>query len=447
MLPTFNNTQSVSANYRQKFTLAGIRFFNDTQLADIGSLMENYTAEFAPDSIGRVISEFVFQDQKHSLPTLTVAPQTVAPQNRLLRSSQAARNNGNIPLWQRVLQEENFENTLTYSMVYQSETINVTAYPANFQFFINQNLDRLTDDMNNLSISVVVSEEAFQINTQTAEPTSSSMPSVTPTMAPTTSASPTDVPSAAPSSFPSNMASEPPSESPSGPPTDEPTTPTASSNTSMIIIVIVAVVAILVLILLFVFYRKRKRLQEQQQPSISEKRRVSGSHYRDHSQGGIDGSWNAAVGKSGPPKPLNALDPISHYSPDGRVSLGHEGLISPSESLVSNQSLLSAGNSMGGDSGDEADATQQLQDEFEQYKDKNLEKMREEVEGSVTGFDGMMSQALTKALMDDDEINVEPSELLWGGEGHQSGSEVEASALCEVTDWLKRNDNAPIDGK
>jgi hypothetical protein len=126
---------------------------------------------------------------------------------------------------------------------------------------------------------------------------------------------------------------------------------------------------------------------------------------------------------------------------------GDGGLISPSESLVSNQSLLSAGNSMAFDSGDEADTTQNLQDEFDQYKDQNLEKMRAEVEGNLTGFDGMMSQALTKALMDDDEINVDPSELLWGGSGHQNGAEIEASSLCEVTDWLKRNGSSSLEKK
>ena len=73
--------------------------------------------------------------------------------------------------------------------------------------------------------------------------------------------------------------------------------------------------------------------------------------------------------------------------------------------------------------------------------------MRADVEGNLTGFDGMMSQALTKALMDDDELNIDPTELLWGGVGQQSGTEVEASALCEVTDWLKRNDSASTDGK
>jgi hypothetical protein len=59
----------------------------------------------------------------------------------------------------------------------------------------------------------------------------------------------------------------------------------------------------------------------------------------------------------------------------------------------------------------------------------------------------MMSQALTKALMDDDEVHVDPSELYWGGLGHQRGAEIEASALCEVMDWLKRNDGASIDRK
>ena len=102
---------------------------------------------------------------------------------------------------------------------------------------------------------------------------------------------------------------------------------------------------------------------------------------------------------------------------------------------------------MAGDSGDEADTTQNLQDEFDQYKDQNLEKMRAEVEGNLSGFDGMMSQALTKALMDDDEVHVDPSELYWGGIGQQRGAEIEASALCEVMDWLKRNDAASIDRK
>ena len=84
-----------------------------------------------------------------------------------------------------------------------------------------------------------------------------------------------------------------------------------------------------------------------------------------------------------------------------------QGILSPAESLVSNQSLLSQGIDLSGDSGDELDATQGLADEFDQYKDKNLEKMRADVEGSLQNFDGMMNQAMTIALFpDDDDIEL-----------------------------------------
>mmetsp|Transcript_18263 Transcript_18263/g.52111 ORF Transcript_18263/g.52111 Transcript_18263/m.52111 type:complete len:295 (+) Transcript_18263:592-1476(+) len=152
-------------------------------------------------------------------------------------------------------------------------------------------------------------------------------------------------------------------------------------------------------------------------------------------------------------------------------NMNNPGIISPSESLISNQSLLSAGEAMTADSGDEeADATHHLADEFDQYKDQNLEKMRAEVEGNLTGFDGMMSQALTKALIDDHDDDAHyfgtaatPTTLtstgsltdsLWGGsllpgaenQGQQlSGIEIEASVLGEVTDWLRREENATND--
>jgi hypothetical protein len=93
------------------------------------------------------------------------------------------------------------------------------------------------------------------------------------------------------------------------------------------------------------------------------------------------------------------------------------------------------------------DATHNLADEFDQYKDQNLEKMRAGIEGNLMGFDGMMSQALTRALIDEDETNVDPPELLWGGPRQLVGMEIEASALSEVTDWLKRNETPSDDEK
>ena len=58
----------------------------------------------------------------------------------------------------------------------------------------------------------------------------------------------------------------------------------------------------------------------------------------------------------------------------------------------------------------------------------------------------MMSQALTRALIDEDDSNFDPAELLWGGSGQLIGVEIEASALGEVTDWLKRTET-PSDGE
>jgi hypothetical protein len=61
----------------------------------------------------------------------------------------------------------------------------------------------------------------------------------------------------------------------------------------------------------------------------------------------------------------------------------------------------------------------------------------------LTGFDGMMSQALTKALMDDDDSSQDMGDLMWGGTG--DSMEIEASVLCDMNDWLKRKEGASVD--
>ena len=96
---------------------------------------------------------------------------------------------------------------------------------------------------------------------------------------------------------------------------------------------------------------------------------------------------------------------------------------------------------MGGHSKDEADTTQIFADEFDQYKDQNLEKMRTDVEGNLEGCDGMMSQAVARALIEEDDITT-VSDVLWGGKDNVTGPEIEASALGIIMDWLKRNDKA-----
>jgi hypothetical protein len=177
---------------------------------------------------------------------------------------------------------------------------------------------------------------------------------------------------------------------------------------------------------LLFYYRKRRLVRElQYQSNAAGSRKTSQDENKWEDDSKRQGDFESGFqGSSFPGK----TGPVSG------------GVVSPSESLVSNRSLLSAGNSLTGDSGDEVDATHGLADEFDQYTDQNLEKMRAGVEGNLTGFDGMMSQALTHALIDEDDANIEPKELLWGGSGQLIGTEIEASALGEVTDWLKRKE-------
>ena len=74
--------------------------------------------------------------------------------------------------------------------------------------------------------------------------------------------------------------------------------------------------------------------------------------------------------------------------------------------------------------------------------------MRADVEGNLTGFDSMMSQALTRALLDDDDDHIDPiDEFLLAGNATFSGAEIEASTLGEVSDWMKRKENFGLDEK
>jgi hypothetical protein len=79
---------------------------------------------------------------------------------------------------------------------------------------------------------------------------------------------------------------------------------------------------------------------------------------------------------------------------------------------------------------------------FDKYKDQKLEKMRSGVEETVMEVDEMMSHAVTRALLDDDESQVDRETLFWGSEGDRT--EIEATALSEVNDWLKRNKGACV---
>lgn len=114
------------------------------------------------------------------------------------------------------------------------------------------------------------------------------------------------------------------------------------------------------------------------------------------------------------------------------------------ESLNTHPSLISADDEEYDSTTDSDvyDESPTIIDEFDSYKNQHLEKMRREVEGNVDNMDGMMSQALTKVLMEDNEYDDETG-LLWGGSGDHA--EIEASVLCETHDWLKRKEDATLE--
>lgn len=83
-----------------------------------------------------------------------------------------------------------------------------------------------------------------------------------------------------------------------------------------------------------------------------------------------------------------------------------------------------------------------ISDEFDAYKDENIDKLTRGVEENVPGFEVEMNMAITHALMDPDNNDEITPAVLWGCAKNPSGEEIEASVLCEVNDWMR----STIDG-
>ena len=156
-------------------------------------------------------------------------------------------------------------------------------------------------------------------------------------------------------------------------------------------------------------------------------------------------SSNASVEHT-PPAPviLPNLGPYSSEEYNSTIREGGVPITHRQESLNTHPSLVSADDEEYDSTTDSDvyDESPTIIDEFDRYKNQDLEKMREEVEGNVDNMDGMMSQALTKVLMEDNEYDDETG-LLWGGSGDHA--EIEASVLCETHDWLKRKEDATLE--
>ena len=411
--PTFVTEISARTVFNQRFQIGGESEFNATEKTWFCKNMEGYTADFG-GTVRRVNTTCWIISQRL---------QVIGAGNRRLRDG---LNDDN----KRRLQGVVF-NQVEYGMSYRSNHTNVTNYTTLFQNYVNEDLDRLTADLQNAGLAVTNSFLAFN-----------NIATVAPSMAPT---GPTVAPSIGPSMAPSigNFTRPPglPVET-AVPSLLEPTAQAQGGDdkkrvlgNSTIIAISVGATFFIVLVALFVFYRRRKRANER----------------KFQAEAAAAGAATTATGASGWTSTNSRNDmlvdtgqPLHDTMKNGKPE--NMGLLSPADSLRSKDSLISTGPSPLSDSSErELDSTYNLADEFDEYKDQNLERMRNGVEGNLSGFDGMMSQALTKALIDDDSEAIDNGDLRWGGTG--DSIEIEATALYEVTDWLKRNDGATMEEK
>jgi hypothetical protein len=420
--PTFADESMDKGFYRQDFVMEkeAFDFLNETEQATLVSIFNSYTVNFAPEpnKTNRITTQCHCDDQRKSRDDF----------NRSILS-------------------------LDYSCLYTSKSVNVTGFPLLFYAYVGNNLLRLKNDMQDAGLAILNALELEFQQILSPAPTTSTQPSSPPTMVPSISALPSVIPSSAPSTTPTLQ------QLPTTPPMFlfYPTTgPVAVPMDNGLAVGAIAAIVILAgmtfLLLLFWYYRswsKKRELEASRPPNelsssggaststiFTPRLRVS----RPSSGRKTSTTDSQSLAATGSAAPQSRSD-----SDDER---GANTFISPTDSLLSNKSLLSVGDSgLVDGSGDENDGTKNLQDEFDQYRDKNLEQLREDVEGNLSGFENIMSAAVTNALMGDEETNVDMQDLLWGCNANPDGTEIEASALFEVSDWLKRNETVGADRK
>jgi hypothetical protein len=400
--------------FRQNFLMESeINVFNDSDVELLMGIFENYT-ELLIQEVGFSNVTKACSDADEN-PICTYTSCLLDEQTQVIESNETA-------------------NSVDYSCTYKSQNVNTSGIRDYFPTFVNANLDNLTEQMKELEMPV---DQALQVAVRlvsTNAPTATFRPSASPTIRPTI----TRLPTPSPSSFPSNSPSlfivpTPPNEF-----TLAPTAESDEPNFKIIASTVVVGGAVAFALLLWYY--------------INWKRKNSAANTG--SFPGTENSTSPTMGEQSRRISLRNRHGRSSSRSNERESAGrfqepgNNVVISPTDSLLSNKSLVSAGElGLGEESGDEYDGTKNLQDEFDKYRDQNLEQLRQDVEGNLTGFEGIMSAAVTSALMGDEERNVDMQELLWGCGPNPTGTEIEASALYEVCDWLKRNEGVPSDRK
>ena len=136
----------------------------------------------------------------------------------------------------------------------------------------------------------------------------------------------------------------------------------------------------------------------------------------------------------------------------GQVLLDHEQMLIDDASFGSstsdgdNEDILAASRNHEDNKYDYYDTSPYMLDgsidEFDNYKNQDLETLRNAIERSVDGVEGMVSLAMAHAYTSD---HPKMDTLLeWFG-GEQDDGRIEASCLCDTYDWLKINEMSSLD--
>ena len=371
--------------FSQSFEVVNNTFFTDPEEAAMELLFEGYTSSFAPSNETDLVrADSVLLSQKFAY---TDTNESTA-----------------------------YQCIIDYTMEYSSTTLNVTGYTDMFISYMNGNLAMVTRDLQELGLDVMDAMETQFVQVETTGPTATAVPSLPP---PTTTPFPTSPPPTIPTSRPTSLTF-PPTPGPMDANGTE-----APGRDWLPVIVPVTVLSGMAVLIAIVFLTKRNRTRHNARATSMRRRNRRGDEY----PSGGDA----------------ALQVGTHY-----LSASEQGItVIPRLDSPDSMSLVSDGDS-GASPGSgkfSTDETKKLQDEFDEYKDLNLEELRTNVEGNLSGFEGIMSAAMTKALMGDEDAVLDTNELLWGCKGNPTGAEVEASALVIVSDWIKRNDTAPVERK
>lgn len=328
--------------------------------------------------------------------------------------------------WNRKLSTTGTLLLIEFNIMYStSYGYDITTYPSSFMAYMNENLEQVTTDMQTRFLPVIEAKDVIVYNTDA--PTVSPAPTKAPLGAAPMTQSPigegeTMPPTASKSSAPTVSSVPTSSRSPVViVDTPKPTSrEIVNDQRSFVVGLAAGLSGAALVVLLFILYTKR----------TMSKRKLNGDvdlEVSRKSLNGIELVYNNNGNVQVAPDDVTENDRRAH-------NIGTEF-----DGIVSNPSMVSEGGSLGSNPNDiqEGIPVETLQDEFDNYKNQDLEFMRNGVEESVYGAEGMMSLAMTRALMEEEEENVD-----WGGA--QDCASMEANIFCDANDWLRKNENASL---